>query len=178
MRVELIQAFVLMGGLGDSDRDRLFQGRRLVGGDARRAAGAFELDSPAERPSVPWPALFISLPLAGFYFWGLSQTMVQRTLSARDTNHGRWGNLLAGALNFVIFFLMILPGIAGRVLYPDLEKGDQVYPKLVFEMLPPGLLGLVLIGFIAAMTSVLTFDAQLGADLGYDGSGRANCGPA
>ena len=51
---------------------------------------------------------------------------------------------------------MILPGIAGRVLYPNLEKGDQVYPKLVFEMLPPGILGLVLIGFVAAMTSVLT----------------------
>ena len=51
---------------------------------------------------------------------------------------------------------MILPGIAGRVLYPNLEKGDQVYPKLVFEMLPPGILGLVLIGFLAAMTSVLT----------------------
>ena len=82
--------------------------------------------------------------------------MVQRTLSARNAAHGRWGNLLAGGLNFVIFFLMVLPGIAGRVLYPNLEKGDQVYPKLVFDMLPPGILGLVLIGFIAAMTSVLT----------------------
>jgi SSS family solute:Na+ symporter len=51
---------------------------------------------------------------------------------------------------------MVLPGIAGRVLYPDLGKGDQIYPKLVFEMLPSGLRGLVLIGFIAAMTSVLT----------------------
>jgi SSS family solute:Na+ symporter len=37
-----------------------------------------------------------------------------------------------------------------------LGKGDQIYPKLVFEMLPSGLKGLVLIGFIAAMTSVLT----------------------
>jgi SSS family solute:Na+ symporter len=51
---------------------------------------------------------------------------------------------------------MVLPGIAGRVLYPDLGKGDQIYPRLVFEMLPSGLRGLVLIGFIAAMTSVLT----------------------
>jgi solute:Na+ symporter, SSS family len=82
--------------------------------------------------------------------------MVQRTLSARNTDHGRWGNLFAGGLNFVVFFLMVLPGIAGRVLYPDLGKGDQIYPKLVFELLPSGLRGLVLIGFIAAMTSVLT----------------------
>jgi len=156
MRVELIQAFVLMGG----SAILTFTAFSKAGGwsAVMHAAppGHLSLIRPLNDPSVPWPALFISLPLAGFYFWGLSQTMVQRTLSARDTNHGRWGNLLAGALNFVIFFLMILPGIAGRVLYPNLDKGDQIYPKLVFEMLPPGILGLVLIGFVAAMTSVLT----------------------
>lgn len=156
MRVELVQAFVLIGGsaiLTWTAFDR-------VGGWAAvmNAAppGHLSLVRPLNDPSVPWPTLLTSLPLLGFYFWGLSQTMVQRTLSARNIEHGRWGNLLAAALNFVIFFLMVLPGIAGRVLYPNLEKGDQVYPKLVFEMLPPGLLGLVLIGFIAAMTSVLT----------------------
>ena len=156
MRVELIQAFVLMGG---SAILTVTAFGRAGGWDAVMNAappGHLSLIRPLNDPSVPWPTLFISLPLLGFYFWGLSQTMVQRTLSARDSNQGRWGNLLAGALNFVIFFLMVLPGIAGRVLYPNLEKGDQVYPKLVFDMLPPGILGLVLIGFIAAMTSVLT----------------------
>ena len=156
MRVELIQAFVLMGG---SAVLTVTAFARAGGWTAVMQAvppGHLSLIRPVNDASVPWPALLISLPLAGFYFWGLSQTMVQRTLSARNTNHGRWGNLLAGALNFVIFFLMVLPGIAGRVLYPHLEKGDQVYPKLVFDMLPPGILGLVLIGFIAAMTSVLT----------------------
>lgn len=156
MKVELIQAFVLMGGsaiLTWTAFDRAGGWSAVMNA---APPGHLSLIRPLNDPSVPWPTLFISLPLLGFYFWGLSQTMVQRTLSARDTNHGRWGNLLAGALNFVIFFLMVLPGIAGRVLYPNLEKGDQVYPKLVFDMLPPGILGLVLIGFIAAMTSVLT----------------------
>jgi SSS family solute:Na+ symporter len=37
-----------------------------------------------------------------------------------------------------------------------LPKGDQIYPTPVFEMLPAGIRGLVLIGFVAAMTSVLT----------------------
>ncbi|MGN6642329.1 MAG: sodium:solute symporter family transporter, partial [Verrucomicrobiota bacterium] len=110
---------------------------------------------PIHDPSVPWPTLLITLPMLGFYFWGLSQAMVQRTLSARDINHGRWGNLMAAALNFAIFFIMVLPGLAGRVLFPNLEKPDQVYPKLVFEILPPGLTGIVVIGFIAAMTSTL-----------------------
>lgn len=156
MWVELVQAFVLMGG---SAILTWITFSKAGGWSAVMHAvppGHLSLIRPPNDPSVPWPTLFISLPLLGFYYWGLSQAMVQRTLSARNTEHGRWGNLFAGGLNFVVFFLMVLPGIAGRVLYPHLEKGDQIYPKLVFEILPAGLKGLVLIGFIAAMTSVLT----------------------
>ena len=156
MMVELIQAFVLMGGSALLTYMAFHKAGGWQAVMNAAPAGHLSLVRPLSDPSVPWPALFISLPLLGFYFWGLSQTMVQRTLSARDINHGRWGNLLAGGLNFVIFFLMVLPGIAGRVLYPHLPKGDQIYPKLVFEMLPTGVRGLVLIGFVAAMTSVLT----------------------
>jgi SSS family solute:Na+ symporter len=156
MWVDMIQSIVLFGG------------SVLVTVTAFAKAGGWgkvmssvppdhlSLIRPVNDPSVPWPALFITLPLLGFYFWGLSQSMVQRTLSARDTRHGRWGNLFAGLLNFGIFFVMVLPGLAGRVLYPNLEKGDQVYPKLVFEMLPAGVTGLVVVGFIAAMTSTLS----------------------
>jgi SSS family solute:Na+ symporter len=156
MWVDMVQACVLMGGSAVLTFTTF---SRAGGWNAVMNAappGHLSLIRPANDPSVPWPALFISLPLLGFYYWGLSQVMVQRTLSARSTDQGRWGNLFAGGLNFVVFFLMVLPGIAGRVLYPDLGKGDQIYPKLVFEMLPSGLRGLVLIGFIAAMTSVLT----------------------
>jgi SSS family solute:Na+ symporter len=40
-----------------------------------------------------------------------------------------------------------------RVLYPDIEKTNYVYPMLMFDLLPKGLLGLVLAGLIAAMMS-------------------------
>lgn len=156
MRVELIQAFVLMMGSAILTVIAFSKAGGWTAVMQGLPPGHLSLIRPLNDPSVPWPTLFISLPLLGFYYWGLSQAMVQRTLSARNMQHGRWGNLLAGALNFVIFFLMILPGVAGRVLFPGLEKSDQIYPKLVFELLPPGLKGLVLIGFIAAMTSVLT----------------------
>ena len=156
MWVELVQAFVLMGGSAVLTYITFSKAGGWSAVMHAAPPGHLSLIRPPDDPSVPWPTLFISLPLLGFYYWGLSQAMVQRTLSARNTDHGRWGNLFAGGLNFVVFFLMVLPGIAGRVLYPDLAKGDQIYPKLVFEMLPSGLKGLVLIGFIAAMTSVLT----------------------
>jgi SSS family solute:Na+ symporter len=118
--------------------------------------GYGSLIRPANDPSVPWPTLFITLPLLGFYYWGTSQAMVQRTLSAKNINNGRWGNLLAAALNFVVFFVMVLPGLSGRVLFPHLDKPDQIYPKLVFQVLPPGLMGLVVAGFLAAVTAALS----------------------
>ena len=119
-------------------------------------AGHLHLIRPVNDPSVPWPTLFISLPLLGFYFWGLSQAMVQRTLSAKSIEHGRWGNLFAAALHFSVFFVMVLPGLAGRVLFPDLESPNKIYPTMVFDLLPPGITGIVVIGFIAAMVSTLS----------------------
>lgn len=119
-------------------------------------AGHLSLIRPASDPSVPWPALLISLPLMGFYFWGLSQAMVQRTLSAKNIEHGRWGNLFAAGLNFTVFFFMVLPGIAGRVLFPNLNNPNEIYPNMVFGLLPTGIMGIVVIGFIAAMVSTLS----------------------
>lgn len=156
MWVDLIQAGVLI--LGPTALTFIAFGK-AGGWDAVMSAvpeGHLHLIRPADDPSVPWPALLISLPLLGFYFWGLSQAMVQRTLSAKNLDHGRWGNILAAALSFVVFFVMVLPGLAGRALYPDLKHANEVYPTMVFDLLPQGLMGLVVIGFLAAMVSTLS----------------------
>lgn len=104
---------------------------------------------------MPWPTLLLGVPLLGFYFWCTNQFMVQRVLSARDVNHGRWGVLLAGALKLPVIFIMVFPGTIARVLYPDLDQPDLVYPTLLFDLLPTGLLGLVVAGFVAAVMSSL-----------------------
>jgi SSS family solute:Na+ symporter len=156
MWVDLIQAGVLI--LGSAALTFIAFGK-AGGWDAVMNAvpeGHLHLIRPADDPSVPWPALLISLPLLGFYFWGLSQAMVQRTLSAKNLDQGRWGNILAAALSFVVFFVMVLPGLAGRALYPDLKHANEVYPTMVFDLLPQGLMGLVVIGFLAAMVSTLS----------------------
>ncbi|MCP4332668.1 MAG: sodium/solute symporter [Gammaproteobacteria bacterium] len=108
---------------------------------------------PIDDPSVPWPGLLTGVPLLGFYFWCTNQFMVQRVISAKDLNHGRWGALFAGALKLPVLFIMVLPGTAAILLYPDLPRPDLVYPTLMFDLLPTGLLGLVLAGFIAALMS-------------------------
>jgi len=108
---------------------------------------------PLDDPGVPWLGLLTGVPLLGFYFWCTNQFMVQRVLSAKNLNHGRWGSLFAGFLKLPVLFIMVLPGIMAIMLYPDLPKPDLVYPTLMFDLLPAGLLGLVLAGFIAALMS-------------------------
>lgn len=116
-------------------------------------ADMLSLIRPADDPGVPWPGLIFGVSLLGFYFWCTNQFMAQRLLSAKSLDHGRWGALFAGLLKLPVLFIMVLPGTFAILLYPELERGDLVYPTLMFDLLPSGLLGLVLAGFIAALMS-------------------------
>jgi SSS family solute:Na+ symporter len=76
-------------------------------------------------------------------------------------DHGRWGVLLAAFLKLPVLFVMVLPGTMAIHLYPELPRPDLVYPTMMFDMLPNGLLGLVMAGFIAALMSQI--DSTLNA---------------
>lgn len=128
---------------------------------------------------MPWTGLLFGAPILGFYFWANNQFMVQRVLGAKDLNHGRWGALFAGFLKLPVLFIMVLPGTAAIIYIqqqgglPDgfniadinyqLPEGgfcqnladcpNATYPVLLFQMLPNGILGLVLAGLLAAMMS-------------------------
>ncbi|MGD2272355.1 MAG: sodium:solute symporter [Desulfobacterales bacterium] len=114
----------------------------------------FSIIQPSGDAFLPWPGLFTGVFLLGFYFWATNQFIVQRTLGAKDLKHGQWGSVFAGFLKVATpLFIMILPGTLARVLYPEIEKANLVYPILLFDLLPSGILGLVLAGLIAAMMS-------------------------
>lgn len=114
----------------------------------------FSVIQPIDDSFLPWPGLFTGVFLLGFYFWATNQFIVQRALGAKDTKHGQWGAIFAGFLKIAIpLFIMIIPGALARVLYPDLEKANLVYPMLLFDLLPAGILGVVLAGLVAAMMS-------------------------
>ncbi len=129
---------------------------RVGGWDAVTAAVPADMLSlvrPLDDPGVPWLGLLIGVPLLGFYFWCTNQFMVQRVLSAKDVQHGRLGALFAGLLKLPVLFIMVLPGTFAILLYPDLPSPDLVYPTMMFDHLPAGILGLVLAGFVAALMS-------------------------
>ncbi|MBC8207031.1 MAG: sodium/solute symporter [Kiritimatiellales bacterium] len=136
-----------------------------VGGWEGMTAGLSEhhlsLIRPLHDAAVPWPGLLFGVPILGFYFWCTNQFMAQRVLSAKNLNHGRGGLLLAGALKLPVLFIMVLPGTMAIHLYPELPAADLVYPTLMFDLLPTGLLGLCLAGFIAALMSQI--DSTLNA---------------
>lgn len=119
---------------------------------AQIPAEDLSLIRPLDDPNLPWLGL-IGVFLLGFYFWNTNQFIAQRILSAKDVNHGRWGALFAGFLKLPVLFIMVLPGIMARALYPDLPQADLVYPTLLFDLLPVGILGLVVAGLIAALMS-------------------------
>ncbi len=111
---------------------------------------------PMSDTSMPWLGLVVGVPLLGFYFWGTNQFMVQRVLSAKNTDHGRWGALFAGVLKLPGLFIVVFPGIIGRLLYPHLSDPDMIYPTMLFHLLPVGILGIVLAGLIAAISSSIS----------------------
>lgn len=123
------------------------------------------LVQPIDHPDMPWPGLLLGVPLLGFYFWCNNQFIVQRALSARDANEARKGALFAALLKIPILFLLVFPGLAALKLYPNLQDmyagqlknfSDGAYPTLVFQLLPAGLVGLVVAGFLAAMASAVS----------------------
>ena len=111
---------------------------------------AISLIRPIGDPGVPWPGLVLGIPLLGFYYWCTNQSIVQRLLSAQDVHHARWGALFAGLLKLPVLFLIVLPGTCALLLFPGLPRPDLVYPNLILRLLPTGLVGLVVAGFVAA----------------------------
>jgi solute:Na+ symporter, SSS family len=128
---------------------------------------------------MPWTGLLFGVPILGFYFWANNQFMVQRVLGAKDINHGRWGALFAGLLKLPVLFIMVIPGVIAIVLFSDLDISglnyffindlggrelcanlrdcpNMTYPVLLYNLLPTGILGIVVAGLLAAMSSSIS----------------------
>ena len=110
---------------------------------------------PVTDPVLPWPGIITGVLIVGLYFWCTNQFIIQRALGARSLEHGRRGALLAGLLKLPNLFILILPGVMARMIYPHLKTPDLVFPTLAFDLLPNGLRGLMLAALAAAILSSL-----------------------
>ncbi|MEE4311835.1 MAG: sodium:solute symporter [candidate division KSB1 bacterium] len=119
----------------------------------------WQLFRPASNSTFPWPAIVLGYPVLGIWFWCTDQTIVQRVLGARDTRQGQLGAVFAGFLKILVPFIFFMPGIFCFILYPNLENPDSAYTMLMTNLLPTGLVGLIVAVLIAALIS--TIDSAL-----------------
>lgn len=127
----------------------------------------------ASDPELPWTGMVFGLTICGIWYWCSDQVIVQRALSAKNMVHAKAGCILAGYLKLLPLYLLVLPGMAARVLYPDLvgcstpdrcrevcgsENGctNIAYPLLVVKLMPVGARGMMLSVMLAALMSSLT----------------------
>jgi SSS family solute:Na+ symporter len=117
----------------------------------------FHMIKPASDPSFPWTGIFFGAPILGIWYWCTDQVIVQRVLSARDEGHAKAGTIFAGFLKILPVFMLVLPGIIAFALFPEqVKKPDFAYPTLVLNLLPTGLVGLVMAALLAAVMGAMS----------------------
>lgn len=68
---------------------------------------------------LPWTGTFTGMIITSIWYWCTDQVIVQRTLASKNVTHAKGGCVLAGCLKLLPFFMLVIPGMAARVLWPD-----------------------------------------------------------
>jgi len=118
----------------------------------------FHMIKPATDSAFPWTGIFFGAPILGIWYWCTDQVIVQRVLSAKDEGHAKAGTIFAGFLKILPVFMLVLPGIIAYALFKDqvADKPDYAYPTLVLNLLPTGLVGLVMAALLAAVMGAMS----------------------
>jgi len=93
---------------------------------------------PASDQFVPWTALVLGLWIPNFYYWGLNQYIMQRTLGSRSLSEGQKGVVFAAAMKLIVPFIVVFPGIIAFTLFSadmkaDAASGDNRNTLAAFE---------------------------------------------
>jgi solute:Na+ symporter, SSS family len=154
---EVLQTVVLIVGA----LALMFIGLERVGGFAGLEAsvpeGFFHMMKPPDHPDFPWTGIFFGAPILGIWYWCTDQVIVQRVLAAKDEGHAKAGTVLAGFLKVLPVFMLVVPGMTARALYPEEMAADSnsAFPLLVVRLMPVGLVGLMVASMLAALMSSL-----------------------
>src|ERR1700720_4019140 len=154
---DLVQTLILLAGA----IALTFIGLDKVGGFAHLResvpASYFHMVKPISDPDFPWTGIFFGAPILGIWYWCTDQVIVQRVLSARDEGHAKAGTIFAGFLKILPVFMLVLPGIIAFALFPEqVKKPDFAYPTLILNLLPTGLVGLVMAALLAAVMGAMS----------------------
>ncbi|MBT8262987.1 MAG: sodium:solute symporter [Bacteroidia bacterium] len=120
----------------------------------------------------PWTGVLLGAPILGVWYWCTDQFIVQRVLSAKNIKVAKQGTIFGGFLKLLPLFIFVVPGIIAYALsvteFPDLftitnpitgetkTTTDAALPALILHVMPIGIKGLVVAGFLAALMSSLS----------------------
>ncbi|XP_045605237.2 sodium/mannose cotransporter SLC5A10 isoform X2 [Procambarus clarkii] len=122
---------------------------------------------------LPWPAFLLGQTPASIWYWCADQMMIQRTLASKNLSHAKGATLFAAYAKILPFFIIILPGMISRTLFPDdvacvlpeecmracgsrSSCYNSAYPRLVVGIMPAGLKGIILAVMLSALMTDLT----------------------
>src|SRR5437867_785336 len=161
---DLVQTLILIAGaviltVIGLDRTGGFAGLR-----AAVPQSYFHMIKPLGDPDFPWTGIFFGAPILGIWYWCTDQVIVQRVLSAKDEGHARAGTIFAGFLKILPVFILVLPGLIAFALYRDafvirdgqVTNGDIAYPMLVINLMPAGLVGVMIAALMAALMGAMS----------------------
>lgn len=150
---EVIQTIILVVGA----LILMFIGLNKVGGWSGLQSAVppdfFHMMKASTDKDFPWTGIFFGAPLLGIWYWCTDQVIVQRVLAAKNVAHARAGTILAGFLKILPVFMLIIPGMIARALYPEEMAADSnaAFPTLVVRLMPAGLQGVMVAAMLAAL---------------------------
>ncbi|MHC4535363.1 MAG: sodium:solute symporter family transporter [Planctomycetota bacterium] len=103
-----------------------------------------------------WFTVMIGYHVLGIWYWCTDQTIVQKTLGARDMRNAELGAVFAGVLKILPLFFMVFPGVLGYILFKsDIGEANETLVVMIDKLLPPVLKGLFAAGLLAAVMSTV-----------------------
>ena len=115
------------------------------------------LHLPADHEKLPWIHIF-GLFLLNINYWCANQTVMQRSLAAKNIREAQIGLMVGGVMKYVMAIVIVIPGIA---LYGILGKEgqlpepDMAFSYLVSTYLPIGVKGVILCALFASLMSTV-----------------------
>lgn len=135
-------------------------------------------------PHESWLGNDVTLPLLAIFWIATvvlkqlvstnSMTNANRYLNARDSSHARKAALLASILFLFGSVIWFIPPLAASILYPDIaaevvadvsNPSELAYVVIAQNLLPNGMIGLLIVGMFAATMS--SMDSGLNKNAGF-----------
>ncbi len=87
---------------------------------------------------------------------GTDQLIVQRLLATKELKQSQKAIIGSGIIIIIQFAIFLLIGVMLYAYYGATNiKSDEIFPKFIIEVLPPGLTGIIIAGLFAAAMSTL-----------------------